>query len=349
MPEEPTLDPTALAILIACQRRGSLSAQELEQLLSEGPLLTGTLQQLIDTQHLECRKDRYQLTPNGQAHLDTILENLERELAPDSTAYQKRYQRETPTLPFEANTTWAEALCINYQVDPEALRPLIPDVFDLDLFEGQGFVSLVASRLKDFGVSRIPRALRMNFYQATYRAHVTYTDFRQRTVRGCFFLRSETNSPLMSMVANSMPEFRHHHCSTHPIFMARNGEDLVFSVDSGEDPEGKVVLVLDLSRELPGMPASSLFPSVESADQFLVDFYDAFAYEPETHEVLYLRLDRGDWNIRIFEPVDAYLGFFSEGPFPPESSRLDSVFYFTDVPYRWLPLVRERVKIDKKP
>ncbi len=303
-----------------------------------------TLVQLLGEGLLESSQNRFQLSRKGQAHLDRLLEVLENKLTPDDPAYHARYRRETPTLPFEANTTWAQALCINYAVDPEALRPLIPEVFELDLHEGMAYVSLLASRLKSFGMGQVPKALRMNFYQATYRAHVTHTDFRGEKHRGCFFLRCETNSTLMSTVANSLPEFKDHQASTHPILMVRNGDNLIFSVDSGDDPGGKVVLVLDLSRELDRMPASSLFSSVEAADDFLVDIHDAFAHESEADEVLYLRLDRGEWNIRIFEPIDAYLGFFSEGPLTPETSRLDSVFYFTDVPYRWLPLVRERMK-----
>src|SRR5205823_9816797 len=162
----------------------------------------------------------------------------------------------------DANTVWAEAIAVNYHLDPAALRPLVPAVFDLDLYAGKAFVSLTASRLKDFGVGWLPAALRMNFYQATYRAHVTYTDFRGRRLRGCYFVRSETNSRLMSLTANLLPEFRAHHCSTHPILMVRNGDHFLLTVDSGEDLAGKVVLLLDTARPMPGMPAGSLFPSV---------------------------------------------------------------------------------------
>ena len=133
----------------------------------------------------------------------------------------------------------------------------------------------------------------MNFYQATYRAHVTYTDFRGREMRGCYFVRSETNSRLMSLTANMLPEFRAHHCQTCPIFMALQDGQLVLSVDSGADPAGKVVLVLDASRPLEGMPPTSVFPSVKAAYDFLVDFYDAFAFAPETNEVLLLEIERG--------------------------------------------------------
>src|SRR5262249_41016228 len=205
---------------------------------------------------------RHAVTHKGRQYLDSVLEGIESQLTPDAPAYIRRYRRESPSLPFEANTVWAEAVAVNIAVEPAALRPLVPEVFELDLYCGRAFVSLTASRLKDFGVGKVPRVVRMNFYQATYRAHVTYTDFRGRRLRGCYFVRSETNSRLMSLTANLMPEFRAHHCRTYPMLMAQNGDHFLFTVDSGDEAAGKVVLLLDLARPLPAMPQSSCFPSV---------------------------------------------------------------------------------------
>ena len=92
------------------------------------------------------------------------------------------------------------------------------------------------------------------------------------------------------------------------------------------------------------MPPTSCFPSVRAAYDFVVDFHDAFSYHPETCEVLILKIERGDWDIQVVRPVDHYLGYFSAGPFPPGSAVLDSVFYFRDVQYRWLPLLKERIR-----
>lgn len=338
------LDQTALGVLVACHHRGALTVPELDLLLSLPVSCGDAVAALVEQGTLDRDGARVGVTQLGRDLLDRVLEGIERQVAPDDPAFERRYRYESPSLPFDANTVWAEAVAVNVRVTPEALRPLVPAAFDLDLSGGHAFVSLVASRLKDFGVGWIPRALRMNFYQATYRAHVTYTDFRGRTVRGCYFVRSETNSTVMSLAANLLPEFKAHRCATHPILFARNGDHLLLSVDSGDDPAGRVVLVLDASRPLDRLPASSVFPDLAAARALLVDFYDAFSYDPETREVLLLRIERGDWNIRILEPVDHYLGFFTDGPFPPGSTALDSVFYFQDCPYRWLPLLKERIR-----
>jgi uncharacterized protein YqjF (DUF2071 family) len=342
---EPGDEPgeAALAALLACHHRGALTAAELAQLLAGQAVEETLLANLAARGLLDRSGARYAVTQKGRELLDHVLEGIESQLAPDDPAYVRRYRRAAPTLPFDANTVWAEAVCVNYHLDPAALRPLVPAAFDLDLYAGKAFVSLTASRLKDFGVGWVPAALRMNFYQATYRAHVTYTDFRGRRMRGCYFVRSETNSRLMSLTANLLPEFRAHHCRTYPIFMARQDGQLVLSVDSGADRAGKVVLVLDTARPLAGMPPTSAFPSVAEAYSFLVDFYDAFSFAPESGEVLLLEIERGPWHIHVVEPLDYYLGYFSDGPFPPGSAELDSVFYFRNVPYRWLPLLKEKI------
>jgi hypothetical protein len=338
---------TELAVLVACQRRGGLTTAELAALLASPVPLASVLEALAGSGDLQCRGECFVVTPQGVTRLDSVLETIERQLTPDDPAHVRRYRREEPSLPFAANATWAEAVCVNIRVRPEALRPLIPPHFELDLYDGWAWVSLTASRLKDFGVDYVPDALRMNFYQATYRAHVTFTDFRGRTMRGCYFVRSETNSATMSLTANLLPEFKAHQCATYPILMARQGEHLLLSVDTGDDPAGKVVLLLDVARPLAQMPARSKFPTVAAARELIVDFYDAFSYDPDTNEVFILGIERGDWQIEICEPVACYLGYAAAGPFPPGTAELDSVFYFRNTPYRWLPLVKERVKTSR--
>ncbi|MBI1903489.1 MAG: DUF2071 domain-containing protein [Planctomycetia bacterium] len=247
-------DEAVLSLLVALHHRGTLAPTELSQLVGQKVIDPPVLARLVQSGFVQARGGDLAITHQGRQQLDRWLEEVESQVAPDDPAYVRRYRREDPSLPAAANTVWAEAVCVNVRVDPAALRPLVPDVFELDLFAGCAWISLTASRLKDFGVGWVPKALRMNFYQSTYRAHMKYTDFRGREMRGCYFVRSETNSRLMSTVANLLPEFKAHRCSTYPILMARRGEHWLLTVDSGDDPGGKVVLLLDTSRDLLSPP-----------------------------------------------------------------------------------------------
>jgi hypothetical protein len=338
------LDEVGLAVLTACQQRGALTAGAISQLIAPLVATGGVLTRLAASGYLRESGAEFAITDDGVRFLDRIIEGIEAEFTPDDPAYVRRYRREKPSLPFDANTVWAEAICVNVRMDPAALRPLIPHHFELDLYDGCAYVSLTASRLRNFGAGALPDIFRTNFYQATYRAHVTYKDFRGRVIRGCYFVKSDTNSAVMSLTANLLPEFKAHHCGTCPILMARNGDQLILTVDPPDDPSGRVVLVLDTGRELPAMPTTSRFRSVSDAYGYIVDFHDAFSYDPETGEVFILRIDRGEWAIKIIEPTDYYLGYISDGVLPRGAAALDSVFYFRNTPYRWLPLLKERVR-----
>lgn len=338
--DEQRQEELCLAVLAACHQRSRLSTAELSQLLSvdlnDIPVL-----QLQAAGWLFGVRDQWQVTQAGREHLDSILLSIQSQLTPNASEYERRFRVTDPSLPFAANTLWSEAVCINVRVDPDALRPLVPDVFELDLYRGYAFVSITVSRLKNFGAGNVPQFARMNFYQSTYRAHVVYEDFQGNRRRGCYFVRSETNSAIMSLTANLLPEFRAHRCSTYPIFMARDGDYLLLTVDSGNDTAGKIVLVLDVAHPRTDLPESSVFANQADANELIVDFYDAFSYEPTEDDVYVLQIERGPWNYQICDPIDCYLGYIDNGPLGKNAAQLDSIFSFQNVPYRWLPLVKE--------
>jgi len=326
------------SLAVLCALREGLSGRELEAATDLGAESLRVEIAALRRARLVRKRGLFggalEVTDAGVAALDGWETGLRIGLASEGL------RRVDPSLPFEATTSWKEAVCVNLAVAPEALRPLVPDVFELDLCGGWAWVSLTASRLQDFGVGRLPRPLRMNFYQATYRAHVRYEALDGEVRRGCYFVRSETNSALMSRAANLLPEFRAHRCGTAPIVMARDQGKLLLTVDT-KDAAGKVVLVLDESRAAPELPGGSRFGSMAEARALIVDFYDAYAWEPDAEEVFVLRIERGEWALEVPPIVDSFVGYASAGPFPEGSCHVDSVFAFRDCPYRWLPLIKE--------
>src|SRR6516165_3696746 len=119
---EPGDEPseTALAVLTACHHRGALTAAELGQLLSADAGQEALLALLSAGGLLDRHGERYAITQKGRELLDRVLEGIESQLTPDDPAYVRRYRRATPTLPFDANTIWAEAIAVNYHLDPAA-------------------------------------------------------------------------------------------------------------------------------------------------------------------------------------------------------------------------------------
>ena len=114
-------DEAGLAVLVACHHRGPLTAAELAALLSADQPILAVAADLTAAGLLEAGGGRYAVTQRGREYLDGMLEAIERQLTPDAPAYERRYRRRSPTLPFDTSTTWAEAVAVNFRVDPAAL------------------------------------------------------------------------------------------------------------------------------------------------------------------------------------------------------------------------------------
>ena len=96
----PAFDDVALAVLVAMQQRGPLSAEELARLLASAEPLASTLERLLERGHVQRQRGRWAISYQGRQFLDQVLEEIEGQLAPDSPAYVRRYRRNEPSLPF---------------------------------------------------------------------------------------------------------------------------------------------------------------------------------------------------------------------------------------------------------
>jgi hypothetical protein len=172
---------------------------------------------------------------------------------------------------------------------------------------------------------------------------VRYRDYRGEVRRGCYFIRSYTNSPLMNAIGNSLPEFKFHEFRDAEMTMIRDGSTLVASVEPrGSDP-GKLVSVLDESGAAPVLPETSVFADLEEAHRFLVEVHDAYGWAADEGALYILTIDRGQWNVLVPRVVSVYDGTLGAAFFAGARAELDSVFAIRGVPYRWKPLRREHI------
>jgi uncharacterized protein YqjF (DUF2071 family) len=285
------------------------------------------------------RGGRFRMTESGLGRFEEQVERIAHVLGEPHGAGPLEH---CPTFPLPMQTTWQEAICWNWRVEPRRLREHVPECLDLDLAHGRAWVSVTMSRLEDMRPSYLPAGSGWNFYQISHRAHVRYRDYRGEERRGCYFVRSYTNSPLMGAIGNALPEFKFHEFRDADMTMIRDGGTLLASVEpKGSDP-GKVVSVLDESNAEARLPSTSLFRDLDEAYPFLVEVYDAYGWDARDAALYILTIERGRWDLVAPRVVSVYDGTFSEGLFDDASAELDSVFAIHGVPYRWKPLRRER-------
>jgi uncharacterized protein YqjF (DUF2071 family) len=281
---------------------------------------------------------RFRVSEEGLARFEAHVRRLAHAIGePDAEGPLEH----CPTFPLPMRTTWQEAICWNWRVDPERLRAHVPSCLEVEVAHGRAWVTVAMSRLDDMRPAYLPPGAGWNFYQISHRAHVRYTDYRGEVRRGCYFIRSYTNSPLMNAIGNQLPEFKFHVFRDATMTMIRDGSTLLASVEP--EDAGKLVSVLDESKADRALPPTSLWRDVDEAFPLLVEAYDAYGWEPEERMLYILTIDRGAWEVSVPRVQSVYDGVLSEVLFDEASAELDSVFTIKGVPYRWKPLRREKI------
>jgi uncharacterized protein YqjF (DUF2071 family) len=334
------LETHALATLAALAARvGPIDANELASVLGRSgiakPDVAAGIALVTKRGLASDARDGLSITHAG---LDALLEGL----AAIELALGEPTVELCPSVPWltTVQSEWIEAVSINYAVDPDALAPLLPAPLQPELWKGSAWVQLLVSSLRGMrpqGLGALGAALGVDFYQASYRAAVRWQDKTGAWRRGGYFVRTETNDPLMRAVGNRLREFSFHDFGLAAMAVVRSGVELVVAIDPSVKG-GQVVATFDTS-ERHRVPSTSCWRDLDDMFEPLVECYDAFGVA-DGH-VYVLTIDRGPWNARFAEPRELWAEYFVDGPLGHGASRLDSVLHVPRCPYRWRPLTRE--------
>jgi uncharacterized protein YqjF (DUF2071 family) len=341
-----SLDPGELAVLGAlAPERAGLDRRELEARLVAagvgGEGLVGRLASLAARGLVAESRGALGLTPAGARHLQELTASLRAALDPSP---DRRALEACPSIPLltTVQTTWIDAISLNYAVDPAALAPLLPAPLAPELHRGSAWVQVLVSSLRDMRPQGLMALFGVNFYQISYRAAVTYRSVDGSTRRGGYFVRSDTNHEVMRAVGLSLKEFKFHEFGEAKMTMVRHGSRLSIGVDpDARAPGGKLVGVFD-TRPLAGPPPGSVWSSVDDLSYALVECYDALGVDHKNGYLYVLTIDRDPWHPSFVEPVDFYCEYVADGPLRGHA-RLDSVLHVRECAYRWRPLRRERL------
>ena len=331
VPDEIVRGGPLLAILTALVNIENGSLESLASVTGyDREVVSAALRELSQLGWVTTAAHRWQISITGYEGFYRILGGIRDTLAP----FQK-----SATLPFTMRTTWRECLCLNYAVDPAALRPLVPDVFDLVTHQQRALLSVTVASLSSMRPTGLPALVGKNFCHLTIRAVVQFRAHSGRNRTGYTFVESVTNSPLFSLIGNSVTEFRFHKFRNGVLHFLRQGDNLFLAA---EEPSLnlKLVVSVETDRGTDKLPSESIFSSREELDATLINVNDAFGYDSNRPSGVYcLSIDRDRWDYCFVQPQKLYFSYFEEGaPFGQDNSCLDSVLFVRNVEYRWKPL-----------
>ncbi len=92
---------------------------------------------------------------------------------------------------------------VNYEVDPEILKPYLPAATVLDLWQGKVLVSMVGFLFHDTRVFGIKWPFHVNFEEVNLRFYVKYFDGKVWK-RGAVFISELVPKPIISITANTI-------------------------------------------------------------------------------------------------------------------------------------------------
>ena len=343
-PIEP-IEPIEIAALgaLAASRVG-LTLQDLSGALVAAGVARGKITVAIDS-----LRQRGEIAPRGRlleltsAGIRALLEAQADIAAAVDPSPPSASREDCPSIPWltAVHTVWVEALSINYAVAPDALRALLPPPLEPEIHKGSAWIQVLVSSLRDMRPRGVPSLFGVCFYQASYRAAVRYSSSDGSWRRGGYFVRSETNHPVMRAVGNALAEFKFHDFGAAEMTMLREGDRLTLGIDpEPPDSGGRLFGVFDTR---PGLdrPPGSMWSSLEELHEPLVECYDALGVDRQGGYLYILTVDRDPWCARWSRPETLYSEYFERGELGNGVARLDSVLHLTECRYRWRPLRRE--------
>ncbi|HTD42062.1 MAG TPA: DUF2071 domain-containing protein [Mucilaginibacter sp.] len=98
---------------------------------------------------------------------------------------------------------WENLLMLNYEVDPDILKPYLPPFTELDLWQGKALVSMVGFLFRDTRVKGIKWPFHVNFEEVNLRFYVRHFDGTEWK-RGAVFVNEIVPKPLIVTIANTL-------------------------------------------------------------------------------------------------------------------------------------------------
>ncbi|WP_448699822.1 YqjF family protein [Mucilaginibacter sp. AW1-3] len=204
---------------------------------------------------------------------------------------------------------WNNLLMLNYEVDPELLKPHLPPATELDLWQGKALVSMVGFMFNNTRVLGIRWPFHINFEEVNLRFYVKHFDGKVWK-RGAVFISEIVPKIAISLMANNL---YNEHYSAMPM------RHSITKIDSNHDQYLYEWRSKGRWNKL-GAIVSNKFTPIQpgSAEEFIFEHY--WGYNKLTaNKTLEYAVEHISWNTKeVSNPVfDADIAHFYGEEFVP--------------------------------
>ena len=211
---------------------------------------------------------------------------------------------------------WTNLLMLNYEVDPEVLKPYLPFATELDLWQDKALVSMVGFMFENTKVLGVKWPFHVNFEEVNLRFYVKHFDGKDWK-RGAVFISEIVPKPAISIIANSL--YKEHYSALpmrHSAIPVANGHTQFLYEWKFRGKWNKL-----------GATVSNHFEDIKpgSAEEFIFEHYWGYNIWGETVTMEY-QVEHVSWQVvPVTEPVfeadiaalygEAFVPFLTKQPY----------------------------------
>lgn len=231
-------------------------------------------------------------------------------------------------------------LLVNYRVDPELCRTLLPAPFRPQIRNGYAVAGICLIRLGAMRPSGMPRAIGLRSENAAHRFAVEWHDRENGHQTGVYIPRRDSDSLINVTLGGRVFPGEHHRATfdvtetehrLHVAFTARDGSAHV-SVDATIEPD---------------LGDSALFNSLEDASRFFEQGSLGYSATHTRGKFDGLRLHTSAWKVEPVRVTAAASSFFDDRDlFPEGAAILDNALLMRHVPVDWQATSRLHQRLD---
>lgn len=128
---------------------------------------------------------------------------------------------DAPLMPHLVSMTWRDGLFAHYPIDPEELRPSVPEPLELDTWGGKAWIGVLPFVLAKAGLRGSPSIARRTFPELNVRTYVRFEGDP-----GLFFFSIDVDSPTVAATVGRLTRLPVHRAKMH---VSGDGDRVAFS------------------------------------------------------------------------------------------------------------------------
>ena len=220
-------------------------------------------------------------------------------------------------------------ILVNYRVDPQVIKPLIPARFRPKLHAGQAVAGICLIRLEHIRPKRLPELIGVSSENAAHRVAVLWDDEQGVTREGVFIPRRDTDSQMNHLLGGRvfpgqfhLAEFNIHESATEIEFAMKSGDATVAVEVTGQLAER--------------LPPTSIFASLPEASAFFEHGSLGYSVTSDPHRLDGITLETSQWRVEPLAVHKVYSSFFADqSRFPQGSAEFDHALLMRNIAHEW--------------